>query len=645
MKKVYLIFTLCLISLGAFSQTPQGIPYQAIARNANGNILASQTIAVRFTIFTGSANGTIAYAERHTTTTNALGLFTLIIGAGTPQSNTFSGINWGIGTKFLQIELDPAGGTNYTNLGTTQMMSVPYALYAETSGTPGTPGPTGATGPQGIAGPTGATGPQGIQGATGLTGATGATGPQGIQGVAGTTGATGPQGIQGATGLTGPTGPQGIQGVAGPTGATGPQGIQGATGLTGPTGPQGIQGVAGPTGPQGIQGPTGLTGATGPTGPQGIQGVAGSTGATGPQGIQGATGITGATGPTGPQGLTGPTGATGATGPQGIQGTTGLTGATGLTGSQGLTGPTGATGPQGIQGTTGLTGATGPTGPQGLTGPTGATGADGLATVNKNATLTGDGTSGSPLGINLGNSNTWSGSQVFTDGSEIKNNPIIITNNTNTPNELRFQEGSNNGSDFVSLRAPLSLSATTYYIFPGTQPSAGDVLKAGTINSNNVTLQWAAPTGGSSSSPVFVRKTTDETVTSSTTLQDDDQLFVTLEANKTYHIKGVLQAKRTNTGSGDGLTYNFAYSGTTTNVSIVYTSTIKATDVNFSSVLSNSLVGNNVDTSLITPTPFELYITTGTSGTFKIRWAQYQTTNNNPTVIAAGSMLVATPLN
>ncbi len=330
MKKHILTFFFLFISFIALTQAPQGIPYQAIARNGAGNALVSQNISVKFSILNGSPSGSAVYVETHTTTTSALGLFTLTIGNGTPQIGTFLGINWAIGTKFLQVELDPAGGTSYINLGTTQMMSVPYALYAATSGTPGV---TGATGPQGIQGITGATGPIGL---TGANGATGVTGLQGIQGVAGPTGATGANGTNGATG---PTGLQGIQGVAGPTGATGANGTNGTNGATGPTGLQGIQGVTGPTGATGANG---TNGATGPTGLQGIQGVAGLTGATGTNGTNGATG------PTGANGTNGVNGATGAAGPIGATGPTGANGANGVTGSAGPVGATGATGSAGV---------------------------------------------------------------------------------------------------------------------------------------------------------------------------------------------------------------------------------------------------------------------------------------------------------
>ncbi|MFN8286178.1 MAG: hypothetical protein U0V74_05465 [Chitinophagales bacterium] len=431
LKKLYPLFIALLFAGTVTGQAPQKLNYQAVARNAAGNIIGNQAIGLRFTIRTGSNAGPVVYQETTNTTTSPLGIFTIVIGGGNVQQGAFNTINWGNGDKFLEVEMDAAGGTNYISMGNTQLLSVPYALYAETSGS-SLPGPTGATGPTGPKGATGDTGPQGIQGAAGATGATGAQGLQGVTGATGSgggatgpTGPTGPQGpgggstgatgAQGVTGPTGPTGPQGTQGVAGATGGTGPQGIPGNAG---PTGPQGVQGVTGPTGtgggatgPTGPTGPTGAgggaTGATGPTGATGSQGVAGPTGATGPSGAQGpqgpqgatgAQGIQGPTGPTGAQGIQGVTGAAGATGAKGATGSTGVTGPTGSQGTQGVQGVTGATGPQGAQGPTGPTGSqgtqgiqgvTGSTGSQGIQGPTGPTGSQGIQGVQGVAGATG----------------------------------------------------------------------------------------------------------------------------------------------------------------------------------------------------------------------------------------------------------------
>ena len=128
--KVGILFCLLTSSFLLLAQAPQGIPYQAIARNASGQAIANTAVKVRFSIRDSIATGAIKYQETHTPTTSALGLFSVNVGMGTAASGTFSGINWGKNSKFLQVELNTTGGTTFTDLGTTQMMSVPYAMFA-----------------------------------------------------------------------------------------------------------------------------------------------------------------------------------------------------------------------------------------------------------------------------------------------------------------------------------------------------------------------------------------------------------------------------------------------------------------------------------------------------------------------------------
>lgn len=356
MKKL-LLTILPLFSAGLLmAQAPQAFKYQAIARDAAGNEQVNKALDVRATVRDLTSTGTIVYQESHSVTTNQFGLFTISVGQGTVIQGTFAGINWGTGAKFLQQEVD--FGSGFVNMGTTQMISVPYALYAQNAGTSGATGPTG---------PTGATGPAGVQGATGDTGPTGPTGPAGTNGTNGITGPTGPAGATGANGAAGPTGPTGAAGANGTNGVTGP------TGPTGAAGTNGTNGVTGPTGPTGAAGTNGTNGVTGPTGPTGAAGTNGTNGVTGPTGPTGAAGTNGTNGVTGPTGPTGPTGLTGANGP------TGATGAAGTNGVTGPTGPTGATGAAGAQGATGATGAAGATGATGAQGLQGAQGAPGIS--------------------------------------------------------------------------------------------------------------------------------------------------------------------------------------------------------------------------------------------------------------------------
>lgn len=126
-----LLSTLSILSvLVSMAQAPQAFNYQAIGRRANGSIIANQDINVRFSIIEGTALGTTIYQETHTTKTSTAGLFMLSIGQGTVTTGTFASIPWGNGNKYLKVEIG-LGGAVYLVQGTTQLLSVPYALYAE----------------------------------------------------------------------------------------------------------------------------------------------------------------------------------------------------------------------------------------------------------------------------------------------------------------------------------------------------------------------------------------------------------------------------------------------------------------------------------------------------------------------------------
>jgi len=134
MKKLFTLSALLLLLATAHAQSPQAIPYQAAARSSSGEALVSTTISVRFSIHDATADGTVVYSETHSVTTSAQGMFSVNIGQGTPETGTFTAINWGTNAKYMQVELDPAGGSIYISMGTQQMLSVPYALHAGTSG-------------------------------------------------------------------------------------------------------------------------------------------------------------------------------------------------------------------------------------------------------------------------------------------------------------------------------------------------------------------------------------------------------------------------------------------------------------------------------------------------------------------------------
>jgi hypothetical protein len=388
MKHLFSAVCFTVLSTFLYAQAPELFNYQGVARDNSGNVLANQAIGLRITLHSGSPGGTTVYSETHAVTTNTFGLFAVEIGGGSVLSGTIAAINWGGNSYYVQTEMDASGGTSYTNMGTAQLLSVPYALYSKSSGTSG---PQGATGSTGATGATGTNGAPGATGATGNNGTAGATGATGATGNAGATGANGNDGssvvIQGSVATSANLPPTGnTQGDGYITQNTGHlwvwdgsawvdagliQGPAGATGVTGATGGVGSAGATGATGATGNNGSAGATGATGATGNNGSAGATGATGATGNNGSAGATGATGATGNNGSAGATG---ATGATGNNGSAGATGATGATGNNGSAGATGATGATGNNGSAGATGATGATGNNGSAGATGATGATG-------------------------------------------------------------------------------------------------------------------------------------------------------------------------------------------------------------------------------------------------------------------------------
>ncbi|MCP4996521.1 MAG: hypothetical protein GY934_22525, partial [Gammaproteobacteria bacterium] len=318
------------------------------------------------------------YAEEHAVTTSKSGLFNLHIGAGEVLEGGMKAIDWGSASHYISVQMDVDNTGHFEEMGTSQLLTVPYAFYAETASKLLDDNSKGSRYIKPI--------PWRIKGndcidddihyigtkndadlvfktveiermrlttegvlvvdsfqldsetAAGfilISDAEGRASWADPLSIAGLEGPTGPTGLTGATGLTGPTGNDGADGNDGATGATGPTGSQGIAGN------DGAAGNDGPTGPTGLTGTAGSDGATGPTG---LQGIAGNDGA---DGNDGATGATGSTGDTGSQGATGATGPTGSQGIAGNDGADGSDGATGATGAQGPTGSVGATGPSG----------------------------------------------------------------------------------------------------------------------------------------------------------------------------------------------------------------------------------------------------------------------------------------------------------
>ena len=132
MKKLLSILFVVALAIAAKAQNHDGVYTVVIARNANGNILANTAINLRYSIHDSVANGVVVYQETFSTTTSAQGMFNVTIGKGTPVIGSFNNINWGTNEKFVQTEM-ATNGNNFIDMGTQQMMSVPYALHAKTA--------------------------------------------------------------------------------------------------------------------------------------------------------------------------------------------------------------------------------------------------------------------------------------------------------------------------------------------------------------------------------------------------------------------------------------------------------------------------------------------------------------------------------
>ena len=133
-KKFKLLIGLFIISFISLAQSPESMNYQAVMRNSSGTIIANQSVGIRIKILQGSANGSAVYNETFNPTTNAYGMVSLQIGTGSVVSGTFSSIDWGNNSYFVETAADILGGSNYSVISTTQFMSVPYALYAKSAG-------------------------------------------------------------------------------------------------------------------------------------------------------------------------------------------------------------------------------------------------------------------------------------------------------------------------------------------------------------------------------------------------------------------------------------------------------------------------------------------------------------------------------
>ena len=409
--KTILFLTAMLVSLSVFSQAPEKMSYQAIIRNSGGQLISSAAVGTRVSILQGAPNGPSVYSEVHSSNTNTNGLLTLQVGTGSMQTGNFSTIDWSSGPYFIFVETDPTGGTNYTISGSTQLLSVPYALYAKNSGS-STPGPQGPQGPAGNDGANGTNGTDGVGITSTVDNGNGTYTFNYSDGSSFTTSnLTGPQGN------AGPQGPAGNDGTNGTNGTNGTDGVGITSTVNNGNGTYTFNysdgssfttsNLTGPQGNVGPQGPAGNDGTNGTNGTNGTDGVGITSTVNNGNGTytfnysDGSSFTTSnLTGPQGPQGNTGPQGPAGNDGTNGTNGTNGTDGV-GITStvnngngtytfnySDGSSFTTAnLTGPQGPQGNTG---PQGPAGNDGTNGTNGTNGTDGVgitSTVNN-----GDGT-------------------------------------------------------------------------------------------------------------------------------------------------------------------------------------------------------------------------------------------------------------
>lgn len=471
MKKALLIFSICLtICFTLKAQSPQGFNYQAVARNNSGVALINQSVGLKVRLRQTTSGGLVVYTETHTITSSNIGLLNLVIGEGTILSGTFNSIDWSAGPYFIEISMDVTGGSNYVLMGSQQLMSVPYALYAANGGTTGAQGITGSTGS------TGSTGDQGLIGVTGAIGSTGITGATGVIGSTGDVGTTGSTGSTGSTGIVGPTGDRyattsstsmNISTPSTPLSFTIETGLAYSIGqeviIAFSSTQQMIGTITSYTSGTGIMDVT-VTTATG-TG-TGLQPWSiNLNGAPGPAGPVGATGNNGSNGNNGSTGATGNNGTDGSTGATGSNGINGSTGATGAIGTNGIDGSTGATGTNGINGTTGTTGNTG------ATGSTGATGADATFAVQFNIVNSGasaylfDNPSDYNSGSNVNPAIKLYRGFTYKFNVNASGHPFIIA--TGTTGTVAYTVGvTNNGDDVgvITFKVPQDAPSTLHYI-------------------------------------------------------------------------------------------------------------------------------------------------------------------------------------
>lgn len=133
MKRIFTLLIASIFSTLIFAQAPEKVSYQAVLRDGSDNLIINQSVGIKVSVLQGSATGTVVFAETHNTSTNANGLVTVQIGDGSISAGSMATIDWASGPHFIKTEIDPAGGTNYSITQTSELLSVPYALHANTA--------------------------------------------------------------------------------------------------------------------------------------------------------------------------------------------------------------------------------------------------------------------------------------------------------------------------------------------------------------------------------------------------------------------------------------------------------------------------------------------------------------------------------
>ncbi len=133
MKKLFTITAILVCAISVFAQSPQKLSYQAIVRDNDNKLVRGHSVGMKVSILQGSAKGNLVYAETQNPLANANGLISIKIGGGKSTEGSFADINWSNGPYFIKTETDPEGGKNYSISGTSQLLSVPYALHAESA--------------------------------------------------------------------------------------------------------------------------------------------------------------------------------------------------------------------------------------------------------------------------------------------------------------------------------------------------------------------------------------------------------------------------------------------------------------------------------------------------------------------------------